>query len=316
MKKIDPRLLVMVCLLAVGAGWVLNTRAAPPAPGLTPERLGLQLPPVNVGDLDLAVTARARANTGVWLYPGVSNLQPKVFGTVAEPLGEEFAIGVPLYDRLDDGQGNWTTTALPGIASNVTAPIVGVARVRVRDRTPVDLASFTDATQDQLDCRITFQDPFGRQIEVTSTQPLPKGPFHEFFGGVATNVFLHGRTGCGAKLLPQTFAYLATWSLAEVRIDGTLLPGNDNRLLHTMITHGIRDPNNDPGVAGGNGPFLGTDAEVDRNDLEFHMVLPPVRFLPNPQPNTPVVGFPQDFVHLIFENVRLSGSSLNGVIQR
>ncbi|MAG57821.1 MAG: hypothetical protein CMJ83_16175 [Planctomycetes bacterium] len=252
------------------------------------------------------------------MYPGVRNLQPRAFGSVNEPWGSEFFIGVPLYDRIDDGQGNWTTTALPTMASNVTTPLNDTSECRlvVRDRTPLDLNTFTSATQDEVSVSLKFIDPFGRKIAIRSTQPLPKGPFHEFFGGVVTNHILHGRTGLGGKLPPQVFCYIATWSLAEVTIDGQLLPNNDKRLLHTMVTQGIRDPGNDPGPAGGNGPFMGRDDEVDKEDLELHVVLPPVRFVPTPQPNTPVVGFPQEFVHLVFENVELSGTSLNGTIRR
>ena len=299
--------LVTVCLVA--AGWAAGHAAeAPQQPGGTLE---------SISDRDLFVTSRARATDGLWLHPGIRNLDSKVFGDVNTPHGDEFMIGVPLYNRLDDGSGNWTTTATPGHASNNTTALTsGVARVRVTDRTPIDLLTFTSPTKDTLDITIEFEDPFGRQILIQSTEPLPKGPFHEFWGGVGTNQIMHGRTGLGGKAMPQCFAYIITYSLAEVRIDGQLLPGNDKRLLHTMITHGVRDANNSPGAAGGNGPFLGTDAEVDREDLEFHVVLPEVRFDPTPQPNTPLVGFPQEFIHPLFENVRLRGNTIRGVINR
>ena len=271
-----------------------------------------------LSDMDLDTKARATGANAIWIQPGVRNLDPVTFGTVQEPLGTEFFIGVPLYNRLDDGAGNWTTTALPTEASNNTLPLASDAecRISVHDRTPTDLPSFGATSQDRVSIFCRFTDPFGRLIEITSRQPLPRGPFHEFFGGVATNIFLHGRTGLGGKLPPQVFTYIATWSLGEIKIDGQLLPGNDNRLIHTMVTQGVRDATNNPGNAGGTGPFLGTTAEVDHNDLELHLVLPPVRFMPGPLPNRPVVGFGQEFVHLVFEDVTLQGSAINGTLSR
>lgn len=303
--------LLLAAALLVAGGWAAGRAGDAPS---SPRQTG---PLENASDLDLRITATARGTNAIWMNPGVRNLQPKVFGTVASPLGHEFMIGVPLYDRLDDGAGNWTTTATPTPASNNTTAISdGIATVWCADRTPIDLASFTSTTQDEIRVDVSFIDPFGRRISIQSTQPLPKGPFHEFWGGVGTNQWLHGRTGLGGKLVPQCFGYIITYSLAEIRIDGQLLPGNDKRLLHTMVTHGVRDASNDPGPAGGNGPFLGNDDEVDRDDLEFHVLCPPVRFLPNPQPNTPVVGFPQEFIHLLFEDVTLSGNTIRGVINR
>ena len=298
-----------VCLVA--GGWAIghSGTAAPQLPAGPLE---------SISDLDLSITATATATNAIWISPGVRNLQPSVFGTVAAPLGHEFMIGIPLYDRLDDGAGNWTTTATPTPASNNTTQLGpnATATVWAHARTPIDLLTFGSTTQDEIRVDVSFVDPYGRRISIQSTECLPKGPFHEFWGGVAMNHILHGRTGLGGKIVPETFGYIITFSLAKILIDGQLLPGNDKRILHTMITHGVRDANNDPGLAGGNGPFLGTDAEVDREDLEFHVMMPPVRFLPNPQPNVPVVGFPQEFIHVLFEDVTLSGNTIRGVINR
>ena len=275
---------------------------------------------VFASDLDLDMRRKAEARNAIWMHPGPRNLDAAVFGTVANPLGTEFMIGVPLYDRLDDGQGNWTTTALPNFRSNNTSALGSdaVAEVTVRDRTPVDLPSFTSVTYDEIDLTIKFTDPFGRLLEVTCNKALPKGPFHEFFGGVGTNLIQHGRTGLGGKQAPQVFSYISLYGLAQLTIDGALLPGNDRRLIHVMVTQGIRDANNDPGSAGGNGPFMGTNTEVNRDDLELHMVLPSIRFMPSgmPQPNSPVVGVGQEYIHVLFEDVTLSGTGLKGVIRR
>lgn len=303
--------LLLVVAIAVVTGWAVGRLGR-----------GVTSPPVgtleNLSDADLHITYTGRATNGIWMHPGVRNLDPAVFGTVANPTGAEFMIGVPIYERLDDGNGNWTTTATPTMASNVTSQLndEAFARIWAVDRTPVDLQTFTSPTQDQLRIDVEFIDPWGRKIEIRSKKPLPKGPFHEFWGGVGSNQIMHGRTGLGGKMVPQAFAYGISYSLATIYIDGQVLPGNDNRLLHTMITHGFRDPANDPGPAGGNGPFMGSQSDVDRGDLEFHVACPPVRFLPNPLPNSPVVGFPQGFIHLLFEDVVLSGNTITGVLRR
>ena len=57
-------------------------------------------------------------------------------------------------------------------------------------------------------------------------------------------------------------------------------------------------------------------SEIDRNDLEFHLLCPDVRFPMGPQPNSPVVGIGQEFLHVMFEDVTVSGSSIRGVLSR
>ena len=302
------RTLLLLAAALVG-GWSAHASVSPQ-----------EIDTVFLSDLDLDVRRQAKATNAIWMHPGPRNLDAAVFGTVAEPLGTEFMIGVPLYDRLDDGQGNWTATALPNFRSNITSPLGSdaVAEVSVRDRTPVDLPSFTSVTYDEIALTVKFTDPFGRRLEVTCNRALPKGPFHEFFGGVGTNLIQHGRTGLGGKQAPQVFSYISLYGLAQLTIDGQLLPGNDRRLIHVMVTQGIRDANNAPGAVGGNGPFMGTNAEVDRDDLELHMVLPSVRFMPSgmPQPNSPVVGVGQEYIHILFEDVTLSGTGLRGILRR
>lgn len=300
---------LLLLTVAVVGGWSAHAT-------VSPQEIDTEF----LSDVDLDVRMQAKATNGLWMHSGPRNLDAAVFGTVAEPLGTEFMIGVPLYDRLDDGQGNWTTTALPNFRSNITSPLSpdSVVEVSVRDRTPIDLPTFTSVTYDEVSLTVRITDPFGRRLEVTSNQALPKGPFHEFFGGVGTNLIQHGRTGLGGKQAPQVFSYISLYALGQLTIDGQLLPGNDRRLIHLMVTHGIRDANNNPGSAGGNGPFMGTNSEVDRNDLELHLVLPSVRFMPSgmPQPNTPVVGVGQEYIHLQFENVALSGTGIRGVLRR
>jgi hypothetical protein len=82
-----------------------------------------------------------------------------------------------------------------------------------------------------------------------------------------------------------------------------------------MVVHGVQDDFNTPGAAGGSGPYIGSNAEVDPNDLEIHLAIPPVRFVPNPVANSPIAGV-GEFIHIMFEDVTLEGSTINGTISR
>jgi len=85
---------VVVALLALGVsflgGWMAGVSSGPeaaaPAPPVT----------TNASDLDLDVWARASAVNGVWIHPGLRNLDPAVFGTVAMLLRTKRRFGVPL----------------------------------------------------------------------------------------------------------------------------------------------------------------------------------------------------------------------------
>lgn len=305
--------------IACALAGVLSTAALKPgelSPTSPPAPSPVAPSSVSLGDLNVRFTATAEH--AHWHHPGVRNLDPAVFGTVDNPLGTEFSFGVPLYDRNDDGQGNWTTTALPVAESNNATHLPGLhtASLRVLDRTPTDQPSYTSPTMDELSFECSVVDPFGRQITIRANQALPKGPFTPFFGGVGTNTLVHGQTGIGSKLTPRTFAYCLIYAKGEVLIDGQLLPGNDQRLIHVMVCQGTADDTYSPGAAGGTGPYTGSNDEVDPDDLELHVHVPPTRFTPNPVANSPVVGVGTEWIHLMFEEVTMRGSTINGTITR
>jgi hypothetical protein len=300
-----------LALLVVGLG-------AEFAMTVEPQGAGSQHTDAYLSDQDLDVRASARATNGYWFHAGRRNLDPRVFGTVVAPFGTNPIAGVPLDKRLSDGQGNWTTTAAAIPVSNVTSALEpgSFASVSVRDRTPTDRPSFSSTTYDEVELEVVAITAEGLRVEITANTPLPRGPHHEFFGGVGTNVVQHGRTGIGIKLVPQVFSYLTVYAKGEIRVDGELLPGNDDQLIHLMVSQGTRDAANNPGAAGGNGPFLATDAEVNPDDLELLLVMPGTRFLPRPPVSQPIVGLDQGFIHLVFEDVTLAGSTINGTLKR
>ncbi len=73
-------------------------------------------------------------------------------------------------------------------------------------------------------------------------QLLTEGVSHTFYGGVGTDVAVHGNTGIGTRYLPRSDAYLTLWGLADVKKNGE--PLVENAFVHFMITHGIRDDKN------------------------------------------------------------------------
>ncbi len=188
-----------LALLVVGLG-------AEFAMTVEPQGAGSQHTDAYLSDQDLDVRASARATNGYWFHAGRRNLDPRVFGTVVAPFGTNPVAGVPLDKRLSDGQGNWTTTAAAIPVSNVTSALEpgSFASVSVRDRTPTDRPSFSSTTYDEVELEVVAITAEGLRVEITANTPLPRGPHHEFFGGVGTNVVQHGRTGIGIKLVPRS----------------------------------------------------------------------------------------------------------------
>ncbi len=131
------------------------------------------------------------------------------------------------------------------------------------------------------------------------------GPDHPFLGGVGTNFIHHGRTGIGTKLMPQVYTYVAFWGKAELSIDGQVVA--TNRLVHAMVTNSVRDENYQ----------IVFDEGVDNSKLQLHLILPPIELTPQGPQDSPVPtgfilpnGMEQPFLHIMFEDVSLSGAEV------
>jgi hypothetical protein len=173
----------------------------------------------------------------------------------------------------------------------------------VVDRTAVASSS----TRDEIGAEFEFTSPDGEHsYRVVMNRALPQIPDHENFGGVGLNVVQHGRTGIGTKLEPQAMAFITFWGVASLYRDGELVA--DDRFVHFMVTERVRDPQGDYS--------LGFDDDVIHNEVQGHLILPPVAVTADGPIARPVeTGFElpngqdQPFIHVMFENItKLKGN--------
>ncbi len=242
-------------------------------------------------------TVSASGKGVLWVLPGPRRLDPNVFGTPQQPLGFEPGVGVPLENRLTNEDGTaYTTTKNPTPFGDKAIGTSGDFSLKVVDATNND----GPATEDQVTFTSTFTGPDGKEYTIKVDRVLNRGPFHTFLGGVGTNFVHHGRTGIGFKMMPQVFAYVAFWGVAELSVDGQVVA--TNRFIHAMLTDNVREE----------GYQLAFDDGVDPTRIQFHIFLPPLEVTPQgPQPSPVPTGFilpngkEQPFMHINFESVTL-----------
>lgn len=234
-----------------------------------------------------------------WILPGPRALDPEVFGTPTAPLGFEPDVGVPLAERLTNEAGTaYTTTQGPTPMSDRWEQVSGTLFFVVKDVTAFDGPS----TKDEIDFEATFTGPDLTLYQIKVSRALPQGPDHQFFGGVGTNVLMHGKTGIGSKLQPTAFAWVTFWGVGQLSRDGQVVA--DDQLVHLMLTQRVRSDDED-------GYRLGFDADlVGFSGHHIHLLLPPVAITPEGLQDRPVPteftlpnGQQQPFIHLMFENV-------------
>jgi hypothetical protein len=241
-----------------------------------------------------------------WILPGQRRLDPRVFGTPAAPLGFEPDVGVPLAMRLTSTDGTaYTTTKMPTPFSDNAVIISGQYSLDAVDNTLVD----NPASEDMLNYQATVTSPAGGTIEIEVTQILPVGIDHTVFGGVGTNMIHHGMTGIGTKMQPTQPTVAAFWGIGTISVNGVVDPVHGiNRLVHSMITCHVRDANY----------HLVFDDGVDCSRIHTHLMLPNVQittdgsgnYEENPSPVPTGFSLPngmeQPFLHVMFENVRVT----------
>jgi hypothetical protein len=149
----------------------------------------------------------------------------------------------------------------------------------------------------------SFFGPAGRKFRVTMNKVIPKGPDHLFFGGVGSNVLMHGGTGIGTPLVAREFSYITAWGIGDLYIDGKKV--DSKRVIHIMVSERTRDDNFKVGFG---------VAEPD--ELEIHLAMPPLKGSPTGPVSSPVptgVTLPnskeQPFIHVNFYgNASLKGN--------
>jgi len=109
------------------------------------------------------------------------------------------------------------------------------------------------------------------------------------FGGVGTDVVVHGNTGRENPLMPKMRAALSMWGPAQVYKDDKLI--ESEALLHIMITSRARtDPH-----------FYYTDYDMTRGPVdEIHLFL-------NPRNRLPAPG---GFLHITWERARVTATAM------
>jgi hypothetical protein len=199
------------------------------------------------------------------VLPGPRILDSVVFGTPQRPgvydplLGDVTKFGLTY-------NGGYTITKGATPFSNWPHPGTGSVRMSVVDATAIDAAT----TKDQIDFEANFRLPDGVAYRVVVKRPLSHGSDHPVFGGVATNVLMHGATGIGTALMPTEFAYVTFWGLGDIYRNGKLV--NKNHLVHAMVTEHVRDANF----------TMRSENRVGRNasGRVMHLMIPPFKPVP------------------------------------
>ena len=253
---------------------------------------------VGLADMDENKTTVTASGEGLWMYPGVRKLNPEVFGTPENPKSLE---ALPLDQRKvsEDGE-SFTTTKQPGPFSNKVAPSEGELSLTIWDKTPFD----SKKSKDKAELEATFEDPSGKNTyRVVLEKLIPVGPHHQFFGGAASNVWMHGSTGIGEPFMPATFSYVTLWGFGNFYRNGEKL--DEKRLIHVMLTPKMRTEDNELGFG-----------IADRDKLEIHFIMPPTKVAHGhpetvPLPTKLVLpnGKEQPFIHYNFYgNIEVEGN--------
>lgn len=252
------------------------------------------------GPLTVEVTQKNGSTR--FVLPGPRGLDPAIFGTPKQPAGFEATApfpltGVPLDLRLQAG-GAYTITGRATPFSNWREVGVGSVHMKLVDATAID----GSRTRDKVDFEAEFKLPDGVSYKVVCKKPLPHGMAFPTFGGVATNVLVHGNTGVGTRLMPTEFMYAGFWGIGDIYRDGKLV--NEGHLIHAMLTEAVRGDSYrlDFDGAVGNPPTTRT----------LHLMIPPFKPVPGkglvPDPlKTKFMPFPFVKKHMMATMKKVKG---------
>ncbi len=200
------------------------------------------------------------------VLPGPRTLDPNVFGSRARPGAHDVLLGdVGKFGMIaDDGRYTISDHATP--FSNWLFEGQGSVRMTVIDRTANDAAS----TKDEINFEAEFTLPDGVPYRVVVNKPLAHGMDHPIFGGVGTNMIIHGQTGIGTALMPAEFMYAGFWGTGDIYRDGELI--NEAHMVHVMVTEITRDET-------GKLLFSG-EMGRDPGKRMLHLMIPPLKPVP------------------------------------
>ncbi|NOX74004.1 MAG: hypothetical protein GXP03_10425 [Alphaproteobacteria bacterium] len=235
--------------------------------------------------------------TALWQFPDKRALDPALFGTPAKPYNVEL---LPIAMRSTNADGTaFTTISKPLMFSNKIKMTTGSFEMKVKDVTAKDGMG----SKDEVAMEANFVGPNGRNFRVTMNKVIPKGPDHPFFGGVGTNVLMHGGTGIGTPLVAQEFSYITAWGVGDIYIDGEKV--DSKRIIHIMVSERTRDDDFKVGFG-----------VAKPDELEIHLAMPPLKGsktgpVPSPVPTGVKLpnGKDQPFIHVNFYgNAKLEGN--------
>ena len=237
--------------------------------------------------------------------PDRRRVDPTVFGPPKMPrhyAGTPIITGLPPLLRVKAKGGGFVTKVRTPFGDKHIALPKGRLKISALDATATDAAT----TQDKVKFMASWQDAKGNVYEVRCCKKLAAhGLEYPTFGGVVTNVIMHGFTGIGTPLMPSEYTYFAFWGFGQVMKNGKTLA--KPRLIHGMLTEYVRTK----------GYKLGWDRDVTPTRRHFHLMIPPMMpdmkhkvfvhspvktgfFLPN--------GKQLPFWHVMFENLKIAAS--------
>jgi len=228
------------------------------------------------------------SGTAIWQFPDKRQLDPALFGTPDAPINVAL---MPLANRAVTADGSaYTTIVKPSMFSNKIAMTTGSFDMQVRDLTAKD----GKGSADEIAMEAEFTGPKGQVFRVVMNKIIPKGPDHAFFGGVGTNVLMHGATGIGTPLVVEEFSYITAWGLGDMYIDGELV--DSGRIVHIMVSERTRDDDFKVGFG-----------VAKPDELEIHLAMMPMKGsptgpVPSPVPTGVMLpnGKEQPFIHVNF----------------
>lgn len=260
--------------------------------------VGLSPKEVTVPGTKISVQA---SGDGIWMLPSKRGLDPELFGTPDNPLKTNL-LPVAMREVSEDGS-SFTTTAGMGPFSNNVKEITGTISISIKDLTPLDNPN----SKDEATLEATFTDPTGQDTyKVVLKKLIPMGPDHQFFGGVGTDVYMHGSTEVGTPLMPTMLSYVTLWGFGDLYKNGEQI--DDMRIIHLMVSERLRDDNFQLGFGA---------AKPD--ELEIHLIMPPTKASPSGPVDNPVPtgfilpnGIEQPFFHVNYYNVEMDGDRYLG----
>lgn len=280
---------LIVGVIALLAGGLIGSMSIPPKE-IVKE--------VRIPGTEVSAQASGQA---IWQFPDKRALDPALFGTPQNPLNTEL---LPLEARDVNSDGNaYTTIKKPSMFSNNIKEVSGSIRISVEDLTPLD----TPKSLDRAEMEASFKGPSGEDFKVVLKKLIPVGPEHQFFGGVGTDVLMHGATGIGTPLVSKEFSYITLWGVGDFYRDGKLI--DTGRIIHVMVSERTRDDNFKVGFG-----------VAKPDELEIHLAMPPKKGSPTGPVDSPLPtgvilpnGKEQPFIHVNFYgNINVEGDRYLG----